>query len=169
MINEKINFNTIKGLQSGLFCMHVTGNSKERDSFAKKQMASLIEDGKIKRFIRPAPRSARYRIDWYHAPHIKTEDDCLDLKYEYTWGQALEYLFKHGMDESFNPMDLKEKGKEFEFGDFTLCYAPFSKGKNGIEEFYQFSLGKSKIFGSGYYLKFKGEIDKKKLQSLISW
>jgi hypothetical protein len=98
-----MNIDTKKGLQSGLLCISKTGDSKSRNSFAK-EMSNWTDDGSIQRFIRNAPRDSRYKIDWYHAPHIESgEIDCLDIEDQSFWGDTIAYLFSLGMDESFNP------------------------------------------------------------------
>lgn len=112
-------FNEIKGLTSGLFCIHVCGNYKYRNDVYIKYYKEYVEQGLFIRSIENAPRDSRYKIDWYFKDGVEHSTETLDYEYIKYYKHTLIFL---GIDECFSPSELKKYKNHKCDNEFELCY-----------------------------------------------
>lgn len=130
----------IKGLENGFCHTWVCGNSKQRTSIFNQKFKKYVDEGSIIRDIQNAPRDARYKIDHYYCCET-TENDTVKYPYIDFHVEVLKFL---NIDETFNwKKELKEVMGEYSHNNFTIGFGKYNNNKL-----------------SGYYFKYKGEINK---------
>lgn len=141
----------IEGLTSGLFCMHVCGDARYRKEIYKTTYKEFVDKGLFIHSIEPAPRDARYKIDWYFKEGVNHDNDTLDYDSINFFTTQLKFL---GIDTSFNPTEQLRNNPLVDYScnnDITIGYGKVKgSGKGG---FYP------KKHLEGYYFKYKGEIN----------
>ena len=98
-------------LKSGNFYVHKTADDDREGYF--KQMKQHITSGDIMRDIRSAPRCARYKIHYYHAPNTILENT---VEIGPFYGSSLIQILEH-----YN-LPINFDFKNAKFGDFETVY-----------------------------------------------
>lgn len=140
----------IKGLENGFFHTYIEGDSRYRTKVFNDSFKEHVDKGKFIRDIQPAPRDARYKIDFYYKESYSESDSIPypSLKY---WEEFYNRIFKLlNIDETFNFTErLKNNKSEHTNGDFTIGYGDFN-----------FTTFDDRIVQySNYYFKYKGVVN----------